>query len=253
MRLLRALVITVALHSASLAAQLKPEVETGSRIPKAPEEFPIDRTREVVALFAECGVKKFAQLAHDMVLDVAKFRVDNRYLKAADPDCLVQATSAPYAVVQLRMDPQTFRAAAADALVKRNLASFDPTQVKSAAPLKHPSVDPADYVPKPGARNRWKQADYDETKKRDLAAVWLLAFGECAVRANPVGARNILQTKINSDEELQALWAMMPAFSACLDRGRQLGTERAALRGAVALNYYRLAFAPKLDQTEPQE
>lgn len=243
-------VVATLISAASAQAQLKLEAETGSRIPKAPDEFPIDRAREVVERFAECGVKKFPQLAHEMVLDASKVTVGDRYMKIADPDCLVQATTGSYAAVHLRLDPQSFRSAAADVLEKRNLVTFNPITIKSASALSKPTLDPADYVRKPGSKARWKQEDYDEAKVRDAALVWLAGFGECAVRTNPIGARALLGTKVNSDGELQALRSMIPAFSACLDEGRQLKTERAALRGTVALNYYRLAYAPKVHRPE---
>jgi hypothetical protein len=235
------------------SAQLEPEAHTGSRIAEAPQQFPTDQTREILQRFAECAVKKFPQLAHQMVLDATKVTVGEKYMKVADPDCLVQATSYQFGIVQLKMSPDSFRSAVADELMKRNLSSFDPAQIAAAASLPEPSLDPADYVPKPGSNTRWKQEDYDKAKQRDTAAIWLFDFGECAARANPAEARNLLQTKINSDEELQALRAMMPAFSSCLDRGHKLSTERASLRGTIALNYYRLAFAPKVPQPEKQK
>ena len=192
--------------------------------------------------FAECAVKKYPQLTHQMVLDIAKFRVDDQYMKAADADCLVKATAYQYGMVELRMSPAAFRYAVADVLVQRNLGSFDARDIVSAAPLPKSSLDPADYVPK---RGRFKPEEYEQAKQRDLAAIALAAFGECVVRASPHGARNLLGTKINSDEELQALQSMMPSFSACLDRGSTLKTDRTTIRGTVALNYYRLAYAPR--------
>ena len=239
------LVLTLLVGSAS-AQPIKPEAPTGTRITKRPDDFPIDTSREILRQFAECSAKKYPQLTHEMLMDISKVRVNDRYLKAADPDCLLKATAYQYGTVALQMSPERFRYAVADALVKRNLNSFDPAQIASAPRLPIPTIDPADYVPKPRARKSgFMLKQYEEAKQRDLGAIALSSFGECVVRANTNGSRDLLKTKINSDEELQSLRAMMPSFSACLDRGQQFKTERATLRGAVALNYYRLAYAPR--------
>ncbi len=228
---------------------LKPEAQTGSRIPVPPDAFPIDKTRDVFAAFAQCAVKKFPELTHEMVLDASKVAVDKKYRKAADPDCLVQAVNASYSVVQLQMSPTSFRAAVADELVRRDLGGFDPAEIKLAEPLQHPTIDPADYVPKRSVSPE-TLANWQHAKERDTGEAWLSTVGDCAVRANPSGARELLQTKVNSDEELHALLALIPAFSSCIDQGHKVQTVRASLRGAVAVNYYRLAYAPKVPRPE---
>ena len=250
MKLTSVLALAAIAIAAPASAQLKPETHTGSRIPDAPQDFPADQTRQILERFAECGAKKFPKLAHEMVLDAAKVTVDQKYLKIADPDCLIWATSYQFGMVQLKLSPESLRSAVASELVKRDLSSFDPKDIEAAAPLAKPSLDPADYVPKAGSKIRSKQEDYDKAKERDSAAIWLFGFGECAVRADPAGARSLLQTKVNSDQELQALRAMLPAFGSCLDQGHKLGTDRASLRGTIAVNYYRLAFAPKVAPLE---
>lgn len=241
------LLLSAAVVATPAPAQLKPEAPLGTRIPEAPDFFPVDRTQDVMRKFAECAVKKFPELSHRMVLDSSKVRVDKLYLKVADPDCLVQATAYQYGVVQLRMSPESFRYAVADVLVARNLQSLAPTQVLSAARLPKPAISPSDYLAKASdKRVGFTQKDYDEARQRDVAAIALSDFGECVVRANPQGARDLLRTKINSNEELGALRAIMPSFSGCLDRGSTLKTDRSTVRGAVALTYYRLAYAPRV-------
>lgn len=231
---------------------LEPEAPTGSRIPVAPDAFPIDKTRDVLVAFAECAVKKFPEMTREMVLDTSSVRIGEKYSKAADPDCLIQAVNATYAVVQLQMSPVSFRAAVANELVRRDLGSFDPAGIKFAAPLHHPTVDPADYAPK-GRVSSKSLAEWQHAKERDAGQAWLSTVGDCAVRANPSGARKLLQAKVNSDEELQALLALIPAFSSCIDQGHQVKMGRASIRGAVAVNYYRLAYAPKIPQRERPE
>lgn len=239
--------------SLALSAQpLEPEAPLGSRIPIPPDAFPIDKTRTVLADFAHCAIKKFPTLAREMVLDGTKVAVDDKYKKVADPECLAQAVVGAYDMVQLRMSSESFRSAVADELVKSDLSDFEPAQIKLAAPLHHAAIDPADYVPKKRVSDRELQK-WEQAKQRDSGEAWLSGVGECAVRTNPTAARNLLETKVNSEVELQALLALIPAFSGCIDRGRQLRTERAAIRGAVAVNYYRLAYARKLPQQEAAE
>lgn len=235
------------LPSAATGAQLEPEPRIGTRIPVPPEDFPLDKTREVMRDFAECAVKKRPALAHGMVLDVSTHTVQNRFMPVADPDCLVQATLASYDVTRLEMTRDIFRFAVAEALVKKNLSGFDPLQLRQAAALGTPVIDLTEFMPKPN--HRYRKAELEELelgRKKAEGGLALTKYGECVVRAAPAGARRLLDTRINSEDELGALRSLMPAFSGCLDRGAQFRSDRAALRGAIALNYYRLAYAPKV-------
>jgi hypothetical protein len=210
----------------------------------------VDHSRDILASFAQCSVKKHTVLAREVVLDTSHVAFDKAHLAAADPECLALANSS-FDVTRLEISPFSLRAALADALIKSDLLGFDPNAIRFASPIPKTALDPADFAPKAGMHFSFKQLQDSEAKtKADLA---LIAYGECVVRKDPVGSHTLLSTPVNSDAELQALQALMPAFSGCLDIGQQFKASRLLLRNTLALNYYRLAFAPKVAQTEAQK
>ena len=73
--------------------------------------------------------------------------------------------------------------------------------------------------------------------------MFMSAFGECVVRTDPSGSHALLMTQVVSPEETAALKAVVPAFSSCVPAQRTLSFDKTVIRGAVALNYYRLAKA----------
>lgn len=225
------------------AAQLEPEAPLGTRIPKSLEDFPVDKTSELVRDFAECAVKKRYPLARELLLSVTEYYLPDKYSKIADPHCLGQRlVGSPYGAAQLRMSTGILRFAIADALVARDLKAYDPGGIASAAPLPPLVFNPEDLT---GISRRSKK-EREETAFKAKAEIELIKYGECVVRANPQGARQLLATAVNSHEEAAALGSMMPAFRGCLNIGQQFKASRTLLRGTVALNYFRLAYAPKL-------
>ena len=67
------------------------------------------------------------------------------------------------------------------------------------------------------------------------------AVGECVVRAAPDVSTRLVRSDIASDAESAAVEALKPALSGCLTAGQTFVFSPEMLRGAVALNYYRLA------------
>jgi hypothetical protein len=63
------------------------------------------------------------------------------------------------------------------------------------------------------------------------------------VRVNPAAARTLLLTRPESAEEKAAFATMNLAFATCLPEGVTMSFGKTALRGTVAMNYYRLAKA----------
>jgi hypothetical protein len=246
---LTAILIPMALVAAVPAtAQLKSEPPLGSGIPRVPETFPVDQSRDVLSDFAQCAVKKNPNLTREVVLDTVHTVIGKAHRTAANrdwPDCLGWATQLDE--VQLTITPFVLRASFADVLVQNDLQTFDPQQIRVAAPLSKTVFDPAELL-----EDSDKRLTAEELRRREAeteADLALIAYGECVVRKDPAGARTLLWTKINSDAELQAFQAMMPGFSGCLNVGQQFKADRLLLRGAIALNYYRLAYAPKLAAT----
>ena len=63
------------------------------------------------------------------------------------------------------------------------------------------------------------------------------------VRVDPAAARALLLTMPESPEENARFAAMGTTFGSCLAEGETLKLGKLALRGTMAINYYRLAKA----------
>ncbi len=74
---------------------------------------------------------------------------------------------------------------------------------------------------------------------------WLSRYGECVVRQEPAKARYWLLTPPDSPEEISRINDLRPAFADCLNEGT-MKFNRTTMRGAVAINYYRLAMATRV-------
>ena len=72
---------------------------------------------------------------------------------------------------------------------------------------------------------------------------YLSRYGECVVRADPAGSRALLAAKPETPEEASRFAALRLALATCLPEGHTLEFGKLALRGTIAVNYYRLAKA----------
>jgi hypothetical protein len=237
--------IPIGTWSTAATAQLQPEAHLGSRIPVQPHTFKEDKTKQVLADFASCVVKKQRALASQFVLDRTTLDFGKKYKPLADGNCLIDVTGTYFAEVGLTMGGETMRFALAEALVRGELATIDPAKLANAARLQIPLLTAADYEPK--VDRQYREADLkalEGRRNKDQLALIMYRFGECAVRAAPQNARALLQAPANSDAEGTAFQSMMPAFSACLEKGSQFKLNRSVLRGTIAFSYYSLAHAP---------
>lgn len=148
----------------------------------------------------------------------------------------------------LTLKPAVVQYIVAEALVKTDLATFDPATIRSAGPLQPLQASQDDFVQmyKAAHHGGLDQHQIDELLATAQNNIALLGFGECVVRAKPQEAKQLLDTKLNSKEEGVALVDLVPTFSSCLDAGHQFVTDRQILRGVIAVNYYRLAYAPRI-------
>ena len=79
----------------------------------------------------------------------------------------------------------------------------------------------------------------------DRAALYLSVLSECVLRANAETSRRLLSSKASSPEEGKAFSELTPAISGCVDQSQNVSLDRESFRGALALNYLRLARAPR--------
>ena len=193
--------------------------------------------RKIMREFARCTVKHEHRLAQQYVLMNPSDRLpEDEFRKVADGTCL------GFLGGRLKMRPFQYRAALAEELIRRDLkgqSSFDPTIVP---PLEWRDPDAgrsdtnevAEFAIRPAAD--WQRED------QFAAETYVSQLGECTVRANPVGARAVIDAKAESDE-IAAIQAIGPQIASCVQAGETLKFDRTILRSAIALSYYRLAIA----------
>ena len=147
----------------------------------------------------------------------------------------------------MRFTGDLYRYALADALVNRELAASSPPALESVPGLEHrdPGQPPREVDDKGRKLGKRKLEAARQSFNRDVAYAFLSHYGECAVRADPASAKALLVTKPDSEEESSRFAALVPTFSRCLPEGRTLRFGKVALRGSVAINYYRLAHAAR--------
>ncbi len=221
------LLLTLCCAASPAIGQVEVRTESASPAPSVPpgdvfipgskDNLAIKELREAMLKFARCVSARHPKESSDFILlpTEATWAVIS---KKIDDNCLLEAVKNPGEEIQLNSNSQDMMFALSDALVQKKLADFDPSQIARAGKL--PPADP------------------------------LATIGECAVRANAAGAHALLQARLNSKEELQAMQALMPAFSTCIPNGRKVQFDLTTLRGTVAVNYYRLAFAPPMAAPE---
>jgi hypothetical protein len=113
-----------------------------------------------------------------------------------------------------------------------------------------PTLDPKGIPPidwsvpdLPNDQKRLTASDRERVQQlRDLAIIESKVgrLGECAVRANPAAAAEVLQTPIDDPAELAALQRMTSEIATCIKAGETAAFTRTDLRAAMGLSYYRL-------------
>ena len=204
--------------------------------------------RDVQAKFGNCVVRQSYTEARKLVLNPnlsgGEFRRAMGW--SLSKDCLLKAANARYRTL-MTFPLDTMRYVLADALVRREYSVGSTPAIKEAAPLERPKFDQGDYQPKPG--KVLKREELERLKiERDgqIGIVFLAVFGECVVRANPEKSHALLKTNPVTAEENAAFAALTPMFSQCLPAGQQLAFGKPTLRGTIAMNFYRLANAPRV-------
>ena len=147
--------------------------------------------------------------------------------------------------IKVRFMGDQFRYALADGLVKDLLKAPAPA-VGVLPQLDHREPTPPPRVDKKGRPlSEAKYAAALEGYRQAQAFAYASRFGECVVRANPEGARDLLGTASDTPQETAAFAGLSNALSNCLESGQKIELSKVALRGTIAVNYYRLATAAR--------
>jgi hypothetical protein len=147
-------------------------------------------------------------------------------------------------------EKEQLRPAFAEALVRNEFPNADASVISTAQPLDYGKLVDSLWPPDACKNCRGEQLeDFENARGRSAALMAPLIFGECIVRTDPVNAHRLLMTDPASADEAAAVSALQPAFSNCVAEGQHLNTTRSVVRDVVALNYYRLARAPRAQST----
>ncbi|HZU51898.1 MAG TPA: hypothetical protein VE968_08515 [Sphingomicrobium sp.] len=190
----------------------------------------------LVAEYADCIVKNERRAAEDAILkDVSDREFHDDYPQLVQELCIPNARSQD---VQIDFTPSEMREAIAEALVRREFASVPPPVLDDVPALSHRSV--AEVQPAASA-----PASEIAASERARADAYIDHFGECVVRVDPAGSKRLILTDAFTDAEAAAFNGMRTALGTCLAEGKSLNFGKAALRGSIAINYYRLAVAAR--------
>lgn len=225
------------------------EYETGSRLSKRANVsvWDADKTRKIQADFGQCVIEKHLARAQHFVLTPNMEQSARRkdVSAIADGYCLAVVAAAA-GDVEMKFPVDTMRYALADALVRKEFSAGAAASIEDAAPLEQPKLEEEDYQLEAGKKPRKGELEQlQENRQKQLSLIYLAGFGECVVRADPANSYVLLMSDAETPQETTAFKAMMPAFGSCLAAGQSLEFNEVILRGTIAMNYYRLAHAPR--------
>lgn len=215
-----------------------------------PEEwFPADystkETRALTHAYARCVVKRQATKASQaIVANIGNDAILRDYPMLIRGECLSREVRQS---TRMRFTGDLYRYALADALVNRELAGEPAPNLASAPRLVHHEAgEPPRPVDSKGRKLSERKLEAAQQHHAHSAAfAFLSLYGECVVRADSAGAKALLLTVPDGAEEAAGFTALRPSLARCLPEGRTLRSGKVALRGSIAVNYYRLAHSAR--------
>ncbi|WP_294255054.1 hypothetical protein [uncultured Sphingomonas sp.] len=214
--------VVVALVFASLS------VSATQARPAAEDPSVAERSR-LLAEFTDCvAAQKSRQSAIQTFLRAIPRQpsFDAAAMKAADLSCLNKAAARTHSRIEMRLQPETFRAALYPSLYRREFGNSGPVAGLSALPpLRLSDEFDGDVASLPA----------------DFVAARL--FGDCVARDNPGGAHTLLIAQPTGAEESAAIEKLKPAFTACIKQGQTVSLTRSAIRASVGEAMVKLSRA----------
>lgn len=205
-------------------------------------QFTAKETRRLLDDYGRCIVKRWPKLAGDAIRRNAdNSELMKRYRVLIDGSCLpVRGQGA----LRVKFEGDQYRYALADALVRQELAAVPPPvlddvpQLQRREPVEPSKLSRSGKPLKP-AQYAAAVRGYEQAQAFD----YLSRYGECVVRIDPAAAKALLMTAPETSEESARFAAMSTALATCVAEGRTMSFGKLALRGTIAVNYYRLAKA----------
>lgn len=213
------------------------------RAESSDSDFSTKETRAVMHAYAKCVVRRqSAKASQAIAANLDNATILRKYPMLMSPDCLGNAAQDG---LQMRFGGDLYRYALADALVNRDLAAWTMPDLSAVPRLVH--RDPGNPPPQVTASGkRIGKRKYEAAlaaHEKDATYAYLSRYGECAVRGNPAGSKALLLAAPDTPQETAAFNALRPVLELCLEEGRTIRFGRVALRGSIAINFYRLALA----------
>ena len=226
-----------------IAAALSGLAAPASSTASPQSDYSIKETRRLAYDYAKCVVGHDSAAASEALLsDASNEEILTRYKGLIDGACLVRST---HAGAKMSFPGDLYRYALADALVSRELASSPVPDLSNVPALERRALPekpaPLSANASKADRRRYEKElkDYGEAE----AFRTLGALGECTVRLDAAGAKALLLTAPETAAEASSFGALGPTLAQCLPEGTRLELGKLALRGTIAVNYYRLAHA----------
>lgn len=208
------------------------------------EEMSEAKARKIGRDYGDCVVGERSEIARRYVVnDVTDGEVMRWKKGVVVPFCL--SNTSVRGSVEAIFPADHYRYVLAQALFKRDLAKLAPPNLTDVAALSHrPMPEPLDATSLP---TDVKKAEEMRTALANRSVAHLAdMLAECSVRRDPVNAKALLAAPIGTREENDAFKAFGPAMAHCIPTGKQVRLNRTVTKGAVAVNYYRLAAASGL-------
>ena len=188
-----------------------------------------ERVRVIADRYAACVIERSASKARRFVVERGQPPISG--------DCLVRANDDMGG--KMRFPGDNYRYALAGALLARDYPSGVPAEVAQAPELPH---DPPEVLDETTLPKDAKRAEAVRNAFMLRRATWVMdTIGDCATRQNPTAAYALVRSEVGSPAERAAFATLNPAIGGCLPDQATVRFAPGTLRGAVALNLYRLA------------
>jgi hypothetical protein len=203
-----------------------------------------NETRVMIREYGLCAITRDRRGAAKAILaNVTNSELMRDYPRLIDGTCVKVPQGQ---TVKISFHGDQFRYAIADALVRAELANAPIPDFEAVPLLDHRQMTPPSQVTgkgKPLSQQEYQAAlkGYEEAQ----AFSYLSRYGECVVRQDPAAARALLMADPATPAENQAFAALGTPLGSCVAEGRTMNFGKHALRGTIAINYYRLAVAAR--------
>jgi hypothetical protein len=203
----------------------------------------LKETRLLIKSYGDCVIRRERRRASQaIVANVNNQELVRNYRELIDGTCIPLL---PGETIRMKFGGDQFRYAIADALVRATLKGPPPVLDEVPALSHREPIEPSRFTPKgrPLKEKAYQSAlpDY----QTDQTFSYLSRYGECVVRVDPAAARALLLSDPESADEMVRFGALRTALGTCLPEGKTRSFGKVVLRGAIAINYFRLASAAR--------